>query len=153
MVNASPLVNENWIVDGEKVEPFEVTVSPTNNVVITKGVSVANNTLGNKYNGATYLTVNGKHLMVAPYADASGKVAGVRVMDITNGLAAAKWLKNGVLANPVTATAAATAVKANGNALSITLVTDATLHLLQKFYQINHLNLLLMKILMYLLSS
>ena len=126
--NASPLVNENWIVDGEKVEPFEVTVSPSNNVAITKGVSVANNTLGNKYNGATYLTVNGKHLMVAPYADASGKVAGVRVMDITNGLAAAKWLKNGVLATPVAATAAATAVKANGNTLTVTLVTDATLH-------------------------
>ena len=126
--NASPLVNENWIVDGEKVEPFEVTVSPSNNVAITKGVSVANNTLGNKYNGATYLTVNGKHLMVAPYADASGKVAGVRVMDITNGLAAAKWLKNGVLATPVAATAAATAVKADGNELTITLVTDATMH-------------------------
>ncbi|MBR5574435.1 MAG: hypothetical protein IKW35_08085 [Paludibacteraceae bacterium] len=126
--NASPLVNENWIVDGEKVEPFEVTVSPTNNVAITKGVSVANNTLGNKYNGATYLTVNGKHLMVAPYADGSGKVAGVRVMDITNGLGAAKWLKNGVLTTPVAATAAATAVKANGNTLTVTLVTDATLH-------------------------
>ena len=49
-------------------------------------------------------------------------------MDITNGLGAAKWLKNGVLATPEAATAAATAVKADGNTLTVTLITDATLH-------------------------
>lgn len=127
-LNASPLATTNWILDGGKVEPFEIIDPLTYNTEVTEGTKLTDNTLGMKFNGATYFTVNGKHLMVAPYADGSGKVAGVRVMDITNGLAAAKWLKNGVLATPVTATAAATAVKANDNALSITLVTDATLH-------------------------
>ena len=126
-LSASPLGAKRFMLDANKSVPSEFRVNNDGEDMTVLG-NIDAATLPAKYNGATYLTVNGKHLMVAPYADASGKVAGVRVMDITNGLAAAKWLKNGVLATPVTATAAATAVKANGNALSITLVTDATLH-------------------------
>ena len=126
-LNASATIG-NWYLEGELSEPSEFVVPAGKGDAYSASAILADGTLGKKYNGATYLTVNGKHLMVAPYADADGKVAGVRVMDITNGLAAAKWLKNGVLATPVAATAAATAVKADGNALTITLVTDATMH-------------------------
>ena len=127
-LNASPFGDANYFLDGELVEPFEMICPTVSNTEVTEGTKLAAGTLGKTYNGATYLTVNGKHLMVAPYADVSGKVGGVRVMDITNGLGGAKWLKNGVLATPVSATAAATAVKANGNTLTVTLITDATLH-------------------------
>ena len=127
-LNASPFGDANYFLDGELVEPFEIICPGESTTEVTEGTKLAAGTLGNKYNGATYLTVNGKHLMVAPYADVSGKVGGVRVMDITNGLGAAKWLKNGVLATPEAATAAATAVKADGNTLTVTLITDATLH-------------------------
>ena len=127
-LNASPFGDANYFLDGELVEPFEMICPTVSNTEVTEGTKLAAGTLGKTYNGATYLTVNSKHLMVAPYADVSGKVGGVRVMDITNGLGAAKWLKNGVLTTPVAATAAATAVKANGNTLTVTLVTDATLH-------------------------
>lgn len=126
-LSASPMGSGRFIIDADKMVPSEFQVGANaTDVTVLGNIDAA--TLPTKYNGATYLTVNGKHLMVAPYADGSGKVAGVRVMDITNGLAAAKWLKNGVLATPVAATAAATAVKANGNTLTVTLVTDATLH-------------------------
>ena len=126
-LSASPMGTGRFIIDADKMVPSEFQVGGNATDVTVLGNMDAT-TLPANYNGATYLTVNGKHLMVAPYADADGKVAGVRVMDITNGLAAAKWLKNGVLATPVAATAAATAVKADGNALTITLVTDATMH-------------------------
>ncbi len=129
-LNASPFGETNYFVDGNLVEPFEIFIPDLSqsNKDVAEGTKLAAGTLGKTYNGVTYLTVNGKHLMVAPYADVSGKVGGVRVMDITNGLGAAKWLKNGVLTTPVAATAAATAVKADGNTLTVTLITDATLH-------------------------
>ena len=126
-LSASPLGAKRFMLDANKCVPSEFQVNGDGEDMTVLGRMDAT-TLPANYNGATYLTVNGKHLMVAPYADASGKVAGVRVMDITNGLGAAKWLKNGVLTTPVTATAAATAVKADGNEMTITLVTDATMH-------------------------
>lgn len=126
-LSASPLGAKRFMLDANKSVPSEFQVNNDGEDMTVLGNMDAT-TLPAKYNGSTYLTIKDKAIMVAPYADASGKVAGVRVMDITNGLAAAKWLKNGVLATPVVATAAATAVKADGNTLTVTLVTDATLH-------------------------
>jgi hypothetical protein len=125
-LNASPWDNM-WIMDGNLIEPYEVNVSTTNNVALTNGEALAT-TLGKKYNGATYFTIGNLCFMVAPYADASGKVAGVKVLDINNGLAAAKVMQTLDLATPVAGTAAATAVKVDGYDLAITLVVDAAIY-------------------------
>ena len=126
-LNASPW-NNMWIIDGNLIEPYEVNVSTTNNVALTKGEALAQGTLGKKYNGATYFTISDLCFMVAPYADANGKVAGVKVLDITNGLASASSLQTLNLASPIAATAAATAVKVSGFDLTITLVVDAEIY-------------------------
>lgn len=128
-LNASPLANENWIVDGELSAPIEFVGK--NGVAIDTYTAMDETLLGKEFNGATYLTVEDKHLMVAPYADANGKVAGVKVIDITNGLAAAQVLETLNLDDPAEATAAATAVLQDEYGLIITLVTDATLHRLE----------------------
>ena len=125
-LTASPWDNM-WILDGNLIEPYEVTVPTTNNVALTNGDEL-NGTLGKKYNGATYFTIKDWHFMVAPYADASGKVAGVKIMDITKGLASAEELVYSNLETPVAATAAATAVKVDDWNLTITLVVDAELY-------------------------
>lgn len=122
-------LGENWVMDGNLIEPTEWAVPATmseNHIV--KGV-IAEGTLGKKYNGASYVTVAGKHLMVAPYA-AEDKLAGVKVLDITSGLATATVVATADLDAAVEATAAATAVAVAENVLTITLVGDATIHLL-----------------------
>ena len=125
-LNASPWDNL-WIMDGNLIEPYEVNVSTTNNVALTNGDVLAT-TLGKKYNGATYFTIGNLCFMVAPYADASGKVAGVKLIEIHNGLATAKVMQTLDLATPVAGTAAATAVKVDGYDLAITLVVDAAIY-------------------------
>ena len=138
-LNASPLADMSWVVDGELVAPIEFTTEDATNTFVTIDASLEENLLGKKFNGATYFSIAGAHFMIAPYADAEGKVAGVKLMHITDGLAAAKVLKVLDLPNPETATAAATAVlvdevdNANGqvsNDVTITLITDEKVHIL-----------------------
>lgn len=128
-LNASSLATTNWILDGGKVEPFEIIDPLTYNTEVVEGTKLADNTLGKKFNGATYLTVNDKHLMLAPYADGEN-VAGIKLLNVTDGLDQAELISAVDLPTPLAATAAATAVKVDDNVLSITLVTDATLHTL-----------------------
>ena len=127
-LNASPLADMSWVVDGELVAPIEFTTEEATNTFVTIDASLEENLLGKKFNGASYLTVEGKHLMVAPYADGES-VAGVTVLDITNGLDQAAEIDYAELASPEEATAAATAVKVNGKELTITLVVDAKVHI------------------------
>ena len=127
-LSVSPLAKENWIMDAELMEPSEFTNPQTSGVDPVVNSNLTEGTLGKKYTGATYVTVNDLHFMVAPYADASGKVAGVKVLDITNGLASASSLQTLNLASPIAATAAATAVKVSGFDLTITLVVDAEIY-------------------------
>ena len=137
-INVSPLAENTWVLDGNLVDPFEITNPLVYYTEVAVGATVSE-TLGKKFNGATYFSIAGAHFMVAPYADAEGKVAGVKLMHITDGLAAAKVLKELDLPDPETATAAATAVlvdevdNANGqvsNDVTITLITDAKVHTL-----------------------
>ena len=121
-INASPLASENWILDGGNVDPFEITDPLTYNSQVTAGTTITED-LGKKYNGATYLTIQGVNLMVAPYADGE-KVGGVTVLNISGGLNKATELAYQALGSSITATAVATAVKVNGNELLVTLVTD-----------------------------
>ena len=129
-LTASPLGAMNWILDAELINPVEIVEPETNNVEISTCVALTQD-LGKKFNGATIVTVGEQHLMVAPYADAEGKLAGVKVLDITDGLDAATEVATADLDAAVEATAAATAVAVAENTLTITLVADATLYTLE----------------------
>lgn len=129
-LTASPLGAMNWILDAELINPVEIVEPETNNVEISSCVALSTD-LGKKFNGTSIVTVGEQHLMVAPYADAEGKLAGVKVLDITAGLDAATEVATADLDAAVEATAAATAVAVAENTLTITLVADATLHTLE----------------------
>ena len=127
-INVSPLAENTWVLDGELIDPFEITDPLTYNTEVTAGATV-NEDLGKKYNGATYVTVGEQVLMVAPYAT-EGKLAGVKVLDITAGLDAANEVAVANLDAAINATTAATAVVVDEDELIITLVGDATLYTL-----------------------
>ncbi len=128
-LTASPLGAMNWILDAELINPVEIVEPETNNVEISSCVALSTD-LGKKFNGTSIVTVGEQVLMVAPYATAEGLLAGVKVLDITAGLAAATEVKALDLDAPVEATAAATAVKVVDGELVVTLVADATIYTL-----------------------
>lgn len=119
-----------WAMDGDLANPAGFTVPSDVNAGYVGIELPAEVVLGKKYNGASYVTCLLKELMVAPYADAEGKLAGVKVIDITAGFATAKVIKEANLDAPVAATAAATAVSIAENVLTVTLVADAEVHTL-----------------------
>lgn len=135
-LSVSPLAEENWIMDAELMEPSEFTNPQTSGLDPVVNSNLAEGTLGKKYTGATYFSINDLCFMVAPYADASGNVAGVKVLDTNHGLASAKVMQTLNLATPVAGTAAATAVKVDGYDLAITLVVDATIYTLETTIQL-----------------
>ena len=126
-LNASPLDSMNWILDAELINPVEIVEPETNNVEIATCVALTTD-LGKKFNGATILKEGEQVLMVAPYADADGKLAGVKVLDITDGLAADSVVATLDLDAPVEATAAATAVEIAAYDANITLVADGNIY-------------------------
>ena len=126
-LNFSPLAENTWVLDGNLVNPFEITDPLTYNSQVTEGAPL-NEDLGKKYNGASYITVNGTVYMVAPFATPAGDLVAVEVLDITNGLGAAQYVDMLYLEESVAATAAATAVVLVENTLVITLVADATVY-------------------------
>jgi hypothetical protein len=129
-LNASPLGEMNWILDAELINPTEIVESEANNVEIATSVALTED-LGKKYNGTTYLTIDEQVIMVAPYANAEGLLAGVKVLDITTGLDKATELEVVDIDEAVAATAAATAVAVADNVLTINLVADATVYVLE----------------------
>ncbi len=128
-LNASPLAAGKWILDGELTSPIEFVEK--NAVAIDTYTALNSDVLGKKYNGATYLAnYNDHHLMVAPYANEEGYLAGVKVVDIVDGFAAATELTtNTDLATAENATAAAaTAVVDAEGKLTIHLFSDAKVY-------------------------
>ena len=96
----SPLGDKNnFILDGNLISPFEWTAEGDGSEPQVLG----RNTLINaKANGANYFKYAGKTLMVAPSVNEDGKVAGLELYDITNGLDNAKAIElNATLAEPV----------------------------------------------------
>ena len=128
-LTASPLGVMNWILDAELINPVEIVEPETNNVEISSCVALSTD-LGKKFNGTSIVTVGEQVLMVAPYATAEGLLAGVKVLDITDGLDAATEVATADLDAAVEATTAATAVAVAENVLTITLVADATIYTL-----------------------
>ena len=133
-LNASPLGEMNWILDANLINPVEIVEPSSNNVEIATSVALTED-LGKKFNGASYVTVGEKVLMVAPYATPDGKLTGVEILDITGGLDAAQYVDQLFIDEAVEATAAATAVEVvegdEATALLITLVADATIYSLE----------------------
>ena len=133
-LNASPLGEMNWILDANLINPTEIVEPETNNTEIAASVALSED-LGKKFNGASYVTVGEQVLMVAPYATPEGKLIGIEILDITNGLETALYVDMLYLEDAVEAAGAATAVKVvegeTASSLVITLVADATIHTLE----------------------
>ena len=126
-LNASPLGEMNWVLDAELINPTEIVEPETNNVEITASVALTED-LGKKYNGASYVTVGEKVLMVAPFANPDGELVGAEILNITNGFDAPVYVDMVYVDEAVAATAAATAVEVVDGGLNITLVADAAIH-------------------------
>jgi hypothetical protein len=129
-LNASPLAENNWVIDSEGLMPTEFGVAAEQDPSIVG--AVAETLVSKALVGAYYVTVGEKKVMVAPYADAEGKLAGVKLLDITAGFANAALLTTAEsldLTTPVAATGVATTavVESNGT-LTINLIADATIH-------------------------
>ena len=128
-LTATPL-NNVWTLEGELTDATSFAVPATVGDEY-KGTALNGVDLGKKYNGVSYLAnYNEHHLMVAPYANGEGYLAGVKVVDIVDGFAAATELTtNTDLATAENATAAAaTAVVDAEGKLTIHLFSDAKVY-------------------------
>ena len=117
---------KDFILDADKVTPHEFRLPDGQNQDPTSLGQVSADLMHVKFNGATYFKYAGKALMAAPTTDADGKVTGVQVLDITDGLDVAKVIKttNTTLAEPVEATYAAASAKVKGTDLYLYLLVD-----------------------------
>ena len=117
---------KDFILDADKVTPHEFRLPDGQNQNPTSLGQVSADLMHVKFNGATYFKYAGKALMAAPATDAEGKVTGVQVLDITDGLDVAKVIKttNTTLAEPIEATYAAATAKVKGTDLYLYLLVD-----------------------------
>ena len=125
--HASPLADENWIIDGELTNPIEFTNPQVHGGEVVVKAALTED-LGKKYNGASYVTVGEKVLMVAPFANPDGELVGAEILNITNGFDAPQYVDMVYVDEAVAATAAATAVEVVEGGLNITLVADNAIH-------------------------
>ena len=126
-LNASPLGEMNWVLDAELINPTEIVESSSNNVEIATSVALTED-LGKKYNGASYVVVDGTALMAAPFANPDGQLVGVEILNITNGFDAPQYVNMVYVDEAVAVEAAATAVQVVEGGLNITLVADNAIH-------------------------
>ena len=117
---------KDFIFDAGLTTPMEFSLPGGQNQDVTILGQVSADLLHVKFNGATYFKYAGKPLMAAPTTDADGKVTGVQVLDITDGLDVAKVIKttNTTLAEPIEATYAAATAKVKGTDLYLYLLVD-----------------------------
>ena len=127
-LTATPLDNI-WALEGELTDPTSFAVPATIGDPYT-GTALKNTDLGKKYTGASYLNYDGHYLMVAPYANGEGKLAGVKVLGITLGFDDAISVATSTdLSNAIDATAAAaTAYVDEDGDLTIYLIADAKVY-------------------------
>ena len=121
---------KDFIFDADKVTPNEFRLPGGQNENVEILGSIPAELMHVKFNGATYFIYAGKALMAAPTTDADGKVTGVQVLDITDGLDKAVVIKttNTTLAEPVEATYAAAGAKVKGTDLYLYLVVDGKIY-------------------------
>lgn len=125
-LNVSPLGEGRWIMDGELVNPSEFVLPAVGENY--EASATLTEDLGKKYNGASYVTVGEKVLMVAPFANPDGELVGAEILNITNGFDAPQYVDMVYVDEAVAATAAATAVEVVEGGLNITLVADNAIH-------------------------
>ena len=127
---------KDFIFDAEKVTPMEFRLPEGQNQDVIIVGQTSTDLLNVKFNGSTYFNYAGYSLMTAPKTDADGKVIGVQVLNITDGLDAATEVVTANLNVAIEATAIATAVNVVNDRLVITLVADATIYILNVELQI-----------------
>ena len=117
---------KDFIFDAGLTTPMEFSLPGGQNQDVTILGQVSADLMHAKFNGATYFKYAGHSLMAAPATDADGKVTGVQVLDITEGLDKAVVIKttNTTLAEPVEATYAAATAKVKGTDLYLYLLVD-----------------------------
>ena len=95
----SPRGEKQYVFDGGSMNPTEWLTTSDNNEVTVLGTNTALNV---KSVGANYFKYAGKDLMVAPAINEEGKVEGIKLFDITNGLDnATEIVLNGGTIEPV----------------------------------------------------
>ena len=121
---------KDFIFDAGLINPVEFSLPGGQNQNVTLKGQVSTDLLNVKFNGATYFKYASKSLMAAPATDADGKVTGVQVLDITEGLDKAVVIKttNTTLAAPVEATYAAATAKVKGTDLYLYLLVDGKIY-------------------------
>ncbi len=84
----SPLGENNFVLDGNLIAPFEWTSESEGSEpqVLGRNENVSNV----KATGANYFRYAGKYFMVTPKVNDEGKVAGIELFDISEGFSAAK---------------------------------------------------------------
>ena len=117
---------KDFILDADKVTPHEFRLPDGQNQDPTSLGQVSADLMHVKFNGATYFKYAGKALMAAPTTDTLGRVTGVQVLDITEGLDKAVVIKttNTTLADSIEATYAAATAKVVGTDLYLYLLVD-----------------------------
>ena len=117
---------KDFILDADKVTPHEFRLPDAQNVNPTSLGQVSADLMHVKFNGATYFKYAGHSLMAAPATDTLGRVTGVQVLDITEGLDKAVVVKttNTTLTDSIEATYAAATAKVVGADLYLYLLVD-----------------------------
>ncbi len=117
---------KDFILDADKVTPHEFRLPDGQNQNPTSLGQVSAELMHVKFNGATYFKYAGHSLMAAPATDTLGRVTGVQVLDITDGLDKAVVVKttNTTLAEAVEATYASASAKVKGADLYLYLLVD-----------------------------
>ena len=121
---------KDFIFDAGLITPMEFRLPGGQNQDVTILGTVSTDLLNVKFNGSTYFKYAGKSLMAAPATDSEGKVIGVQVLDITDGLDKAVVVKttNTTLATPIEAKYSAATAKVKGANLYLYLLVDGKIY-------------------------
>ena len=76
----------NLIMDAEKMAPVEFTFPEASNLPLVVFGGLDSTLIGTKFQGASYFMYAGRNMMVTPYQNEEGFVAGVKLFDITEGM-------------------------------------------------------------------
>ena len=82
----SPRADDQIIINSASIQPFELQLNPADTKVPTILGQLAEGTLAKATVNESYFKYAGKSVMVAPSINADGKVDGVKLIDITDGL-------------------------------------------------------------------
>ncbi len=114
----------NIILDGELAAPIEIAAAGATHTRVADMDSAA---LGYWPSEVNFINYGGKSLLVSPYMNAEGKIAGVRLYDVTEGLDKAILIKSNLdIETPIAANFAAATIAVNGTELTVYLFVDST---------------------------